>query len=410
MTVPATPKPATNTGTLVSLLKKHWYVTLALAISVLAAVLIFLLAFPYAWWKVPNEFDETPYLDASVYEGQESVFIYREKILALAIQNVDAQDPSAFPQFAELRQEMATKVIVYEKFSLGENSELQSKIDGAIRKLEQEANALMQGNYYANYQKIEGLRNRVRSLKRFQSSIRGEFFRDVGDYELVAFKLPDDAGHRSQLDRETIRPLTNLKLLEKQDLESAIIDRLDAKADKQQEALEQKRDEAYSIYETNILNPRRAELRVAFWIMWYRMLVMFVGTVLATGLLAVFVSKIHRTGIKPKSTENLYFATNKSQKIFQWIAFIIVFIAILAIWGQFLLAILFTALGSAMLDLLVPTFFGSSVFDYPFVFLMPNFLAFMAVVHAWFFLLLSEFIWFLSNCYHLTHLKTYGED
>lgn len=399
-----------NVQPLVSTLKKYWYITLTVAIILIAVVLIFILASPYAIWKVPNEFDESPYLGAKIYEGQKPVVVYREKVLALAMQNADTQDPDEFEGFWRLLGDREDSVIVWENFTLKDAADLLSKIDKNMRKLEDEAQALRGGDFYANYDRLQTLRQRFQSLQRFKSYVQKPKLDISDEYALVAFKRHEAGRYRLSVNENTIRPLIDLKLIEDMNIEPAVLQRFETTAEKQKQELEQKREEAETRYEKDVLDPQRAAVAKAFWVLWYRMLCMYVGSCVATLILGLFFSKIQRTGIKSKSTENLYFATNKSQKIFQWIAIIIVFLTILFIWGKFLLAMLATFFGSAFLIDFMPSIFEDSILDYPFVFLLPIILAVMAIVQAWFFLLASEFIWFLSNCYHLTHIKTYGEE
>jgi hypothetical protein len=388
-------------------LKKYWFFSLATAISMLAAVVIFLFAFPYSWWKVPNEFDETPFQGASVYKGQEAVLVYKEKIIPLAIRNIEAEDPDRFDGFSQLLQSAGDKVLVWENFVLKDVSEIGTQTDRKIQQLQANVNALSAGDYYANYSQIEALNRKIQQLGRFHDWVQRADYKVSSEYELVALKLSSVG--RAEPDMQTVQPLTDLNLLGSQTLPENVRSRLEAIAERQRDSLLQSRSKAEEEYKETVLNPRRKEVREVFLMMWCRMLIFFAGTVVATWLLTIFFSKIRRTGIKRKSTEDHYFATNKSQKIFQWIALIIVFLTYLLLWGQFLLALLFTLIGSAMLETVMPAFFEAWIFDYLFVFLMPNFFVLLAVVYSWFFLLASEFIWFLSNCYHLIHLQTYDE-
>jgi len=394
-------------------LNGHWLLLLAGVIAAAAAVVVFLVAWPLSMVKVPSEFDERPFQSAAVYDGRPVEAVYLERVRAACLGSIQKGDYGQYERFWGLFAGSAGKVFVVEKLGLGEDPELKQAIRKKLETLEQNYRAVQQsGAYYENYEKLNRLRRDFDRLQNLQQ-VLGQMNLDPGEpWALAAIPAPVkwSAWGGLRFEEGTARPLTDLDLLEGVELSADARRRLEETAARQKEQLAEARGRAEEAYENEFLGPAREAYRRHIWGLWFTILALWTGVCLASWLAWLFLRGVRRVRIQPKSTEALYYATNRSQKILQVIALVLVYLIVGLVWlgfaGVLLLALLGTLSPAELLFLLSTE---SLVVLVPAALLPPVVAVALAIVHSWALLLASEFVWFLSNCYHLVHLKTYGE-
>jgi len=146
----------------------------------------------------------------------------------------------------------------------------------------------------------------------------------------------------------------------------------------------------------------RKDVRRSFYKKWYTKLVSAIISVLMFLVLYRYYTILRRKGITKKSTDKIYYATNKTSIVFRWIALGIVIIGLFHI-GIDLLSIIFRNDSVGVLSSLLPDF------GLVYSFIAPIATVVLTVLASWFFVLNSEFICFLTNCYHIVFIKAHGE-
>lgn len=163
---------------------------------------------------------------------------------------------------------------------------------------------------------------------------------------------------------------------------------------------------------------RRETIRNAFYTRWLGFLVMTFSTLCTFLALKRYSRIIMRKGLPRKSSFEIYFATNITSLVLRWVALIIVVVGMVELWGFLLLQFiqstvqipllpLFNTIAgfvlsplSGLMRLLVAGQFLTVVL---YSVLAPVAFGLLTVVQSWLVLLLSEYICFISNAYHVLY-------
>jgi len=120
-------------------------------------------------------------------------------------------------------------------------------------------------------------------------------------------------------------------------------------------------------------------------------------------ILLRYYSIIRRKDLPQKTTYNVYFATNISSKIFRFIALLIVIVGM----GELIVNIIVSLASGSLIELIKLPYI--SQFYHLTEILHPIIATISIVISSWFFVLISEWICFITNLYHISFVKTYGE-
>jgi hypothetical protein len=166
------------------------------------------------------------------------------------------------------------------------------------------------------------------------------------------------------------------------------------------------------------VSQRREAVRNEFYSHWLGLLLMAFSTLCTYFALKRYYRIISRKGLPRKSSFEIYFATNMTSQILRWLALVIVVIGMIQLWGFLLLQILqgeseipLLPLFNLMAGIVLPSLMGlvrliaagNLITTFLFCLLAPVALGLLTVLQSWFVLLLSEFICFVSNCYHVLY-------
>lgn len=171
-----------------------------------------------------------------------------------------------------------------------------------------------------------------------------------------------------------------------------------------------------------MVEPGREHVRERFYRRWLPVLFFWLGIYFSVRILVRFFVILRRKGVSGKSTESIYYATNKTSKILRYIALLVVGLGIASLGIQGLLSALSgfgspgLSLNVKILALLFNVLSLSDLLlkDRLFVLLIlavltPFVHTLLTMVASWLWVLWSEFICFISNVYHVMFLMVYGE-
>jgi hypothetical protein len=170
---------------------------------------------------------------------------------------------------------------------------------------------------------------------------------------------------------------------------------------------------------------QRAVIRNSFYSRWISLLVMAFSTLVVFFYLRRYSTIIRRKGLPRKSTFEVYFSTNVTSLVLRWLALVIVFIGMVELWGFLFLQIVLSGSEIPLLPLFntiaVPALrplsiliqllgAGGLIGSILYSLLAPLAIGLLAVINSWLLLLLSEYICFISNCYHVLYSLAHPKD
>lgn len=149
------------------------------------------------------------------------------------------------------------------------------------------------------------------------------------------------------------------------------------------------------------VSQQRSGYRKDFYAFWYSEVLLALNSIIFLFLLIRFWIIVRQKRLPKKSTDMIYYATNRTSKVFRFIALIIIAIAMIKLIIGFVLSLIdkVDLLPSAIL---VP-------FEKPYIFALfdPPATFVSAIITTWFFILISEWIDFISNCYEVLFHKAH---
>jgi hypothetical protein len=152
---------------------------------------------------------------------------------------------------------------------------------------------------------------------------------------------------------------------------------------------------------------RRARARGVFYDRWYPVLIQAFVTFYMLWAFVLFFRIIRRKGLPRKSTFEVYFATNMTSIILRWIALVLVGLGMLGLVVNLLQSIFLASISISALTriryikILFPQV--GQVSGYLLHFITPIAQTIITIVVSWGFVLLAEYICFLSSCYHVLY-------
>jgi len=193
------------------------------------------------------------------------------------------------------------------------------------------------------------------------------------------------------------------------------------------------RDQAINEYETRLaemqqaidrmVDPARARLRDAFNERWFATLLLVLFSYFAGRILLWYFSLIRRKGLPHKTTHEIYFATNISSLLARLVALIITGLGLLALALNLVFAIesgrvIVNPLGiqgplTAIIKVLpISELISHNALEFGLLygFLGPLAITLATMFASWLWVLLSEFLCFVSNVYHVLFHKAYKDD
>jgi hypothetical protein len=156
------------------------------------------------------------------------------------------------------------------------------------------------------------------------------------------------------------------------------------------------------------LAEQRASLRESFYERWFVVWGTGLATYFAFFMLLRYFGIIRRKKLPRKSTYEIYFATNTTSVVFRVLALIIIVLGLATLIVNLLGVIARTGLQSydvfrALASVMIPIPFQ---WDVLLGIIKPFLIVINAVVASWIFVLVSEFICFMSSCYHIAYRRS----
>ena len=317
-------------------------------------------------------------------------------------------------------------------------SQVQSSIDDLNNRI---ANASWGEGYDLERQRDEARRllGRIDGVVKFYSNLRffprthlpyedelAEFNYVAGTFQGFEYRARD----KWNVWLQTVRPVLDESFLEKIGATATEIDADAIEADGKK--FRELRDKANMDYETRLaelqraidlrVDPARARLRSSFNERWFAALLTALFSYFAARVLLWYYSLIRRKGLPHKTTHEIYFATNISSLLARLVALIIVVLGLLALALNLYFAIeagrvFINPLGvqgplTAILKVLpvselIPDAMG---FGLLYGFFGPLTITLTTLFASWLWVLLSEFLCFVSNVYHVLFHKAYKDE
>lgn len=314
--------------------------------------------------------------------------------------------------------------------------------EGRKNELEQNINSLKNqienADYYSGYElraqlsKSQSQLSRLDALKTFLSELNVKYdFSDL-PYTDSPPNIQLICGHLENLSQNVViklrdaAPVIDKKFIAKAGIADDVIAGIDFREEKKiwketVSAAKEKHEQATlpirkEIYQR--VNEQRGAIRNTFYTHWFGLLLMAFSTLCTYFALKRYYRIISRKGLPRKTSFEIYFATNMTSQILRWLALVIVVIGMIQLWGYLLLQVfqaetdipilpLFNILAGLILPSLIGLVklmaAGDLITTLLFCLLAPVALGFLTVLQSWFVLLLSEFICFVSNCYHILY-------
>jgi hypothetical protein len=424
-------------------------VIIAIAVTFVLAIIIVIWAYFYGNAQVPWPEDRAPifpedaYQEASDFFKSDISFTYLgHNVIAGEVKALLTEDIPVNPVeilVDNLNQKYRGKAVVVNCTPGGlsdttldtEFSRLISAMNGDIT--EQEV-ALDQMSYWERGEALERLAEKKRSRRRLEDlhsfMKEGRLFFDikfpngktVSEFGFVATdnlgEIRANSERRISLHAENAKPAFKAAFLKKIGVPEENIAKEKLSADA--ERLKNIYAEGRADFKAEIdlikqqLSDQRARVREIFYKRWFAVLIQALVTYFMIWLLLIFFKIIRRKGLPHKSTFDVYFATNMTSIIMRWIALGIVVVGIVGLAVNLFQSIFAASISlSAAMEFrairnFLPSFFFSS--GYAFAVISPVSQTLATVITAWGFVLCSEFICFLSNCYHVLFEKAYKTD
>lgn len=290
-------------------------------------------------------------------------------------------------------KELQTLERKMEEASFFDRSTYSDQIAALRRKLEAAGNLVLLANNLRVKSRVSlPYENKIGDFRFVAGTLDGILF--LGNYQYV-FRFSDG------------RPVTTRKFLEKAGVPELVL--ADVKLNDDADLLKSIKKEDFNKYAYELkrmedrisaqIGPEREFHRNKFYKKWFMILVMALISYLMLRILLWYYTLIRRKGLPKKTTHEVYFATNTSSLALRIIALIIVVLGI--VWLGVNLALVIFAETSRY------EFVADLGFWYGVV--APVATVIFTVVLSWSFVLWSEFICFLSNCYHVLFVKAYED-
>jgi len=284
---------------------------------------------------------------------------------------------------------------------------LKTKSDEINKNLDELTN-----EYYFDNQKYNLLKSRKQVIDTFLTS---KTIKLIPDFELGSRRIPLVAGklkfvnydsNELKFFSESFKPILTRSFLKKCRAENQNnVDLVKTNKELYNQFIKaQKSDIKIRNKNSNTnLRRRRSVIRNEFYAKWFIKLVYWIITFIMFRILLRYYSIIRRKDLPQKTTYNVYFATNISSKIFRFIALLIVIVGM----GELIVNIIVSLASGSLIELIKLPYI--SQFYHLTEILHPIIATISIVISSWFFVLISEWICFITNLYHISFVKTYGE-
>ncbi len=421
----------------------------ALLVAFVLAIVIFIWGQFHGVSQVPWPEDRVPaspekaFQEASRYFDSDLSFKFvsraalREDARALLKEDLDVDPVPALLETWSQKYGGGPVVIENSPQSLADTAfetaaeDLKTTLAASVSQMETEIDQMMPWDRDASLEKLRakrGVLSRIEALVAFMKEGRilaPVRFLNEQAFEGFSFvatdkleRIQEGSSSRIFFSADSARPACSASFLEKAGVPESIINEEKLKADKEQ--LKSFVENARPAYEALIdqikqqIAVQRGQARTRFYDQWFPVLIQGLVTFFMLWLLLIFFRIIRRKGLPRKTTFEVYFATNVTSMILRWIALVIIALGMLGLVVALIGAIakagisMYAAMEYPFIYRLIPSFIlGSS---YVFAILNPIVQALVIAATAWGFVLWSEFVCFLSSCYHVMFEKAYKTD
>jgi|GEM_PF-2774401 len=415
-------------------------ITRIITIITFLSILILIYGFFYARFEVPFPDENLPVFPKEQYQDASDVFKDEKQISIIGLEQFN----SAFEHLWSsdkiftnplneisnyLSREYQNKLVLFRSFEKSFFSPtIQNKYDQIKNRLNNELDSLnsLTVTSYWDRNKISEIQRDLRNLEAmkemtlnfkvesqvtFPYSNKNEIFNfTMGQfgYLTTGNKANSFVYKSADYKSKPLYPVVNSKMIERSGLKITSEDKELLKNDdrKLENIVAEDFKKFKEIYNksydeiSSYVSIQRSNVRSAFYEKWFSILILVISTILVQFLLFKYAAILRRKGLPRKSTYQVYFSTNTTSLILRWIAITITYLGILYL-GLLLIIKIFT-LDYSVIYLIRPIGVWLSIIS-------PIISGLSIVVITWLFVLLSEFICFLSNCYHISFTKVYDD-
>lgn len=158
-----------------------------------------------------------------------------------------------------------------------------------------------------------------------------------------------------------------------------------------------------------VVKIKRREFRAEFYKRWFAVLLNLIVSIGVLFLLLQYIKIIRRKGLPKKTTHEVYFATNMTSLFLRWLALGIAVVGFVLVSLNFFIFMIVPE-KVPFIHMLVESSPVISELSFAFALMVPLLYLVVTVLLSWFFILLSEFICFISNVYHVLFEKAYRNE
>jgi len=411
-------------------------VSIMLKIALVLFAIILLGGFIGSWIEIRRPegtikpFDPNMLKEGSLkYQNSSVIFVNDEYMDGLVAQIIDNSKKYTLSEILnEINSQLKQKVVLYPRsFKCTENkvNEVVGKIRAKNKKTQDSLNYILRSRKFLEYTSIgifdrinkenNGLDALTNAMNQLNISFKGDFpsGNTIFSYQIGRFKSIgyDNAGSLI-INCVESAPVISRDFLTRSGVKSSWDS--DNELVNQSTKLKEIIQTAENIQnqkiseERKLINSRtsdaRWKYRMNFFYRWYSTLLLLINSIIFILLLIRYWIIVRQKDLPRKSTDFVYYATNRTSRLFRIIALIIIFISITGLIVSFLIQLF-----GKPSPLKLP--FGN---DYGNLFiralLEPIIVFCLTIIGTWFLLLMSEWIDFISNCYEIVFYKANKKD
>lgn len=415
------------------------YLIVIFKATIIMASVILIAGYILSWVNIPKqkpkteEFRKEVYIEGSIkYQNTANITFLNESFYDEHIAKIlKAQSLYNLNSLADrLSEQLISKIVVIPSSTILINKpKIEETIDLGLQQnqkiIDSLSRVLKMRTYldYAETSLLENATQNINTLKSYKNNLstnRIEYITDfpssgtyfsyqIGEVSSVEFISPN----KLVIKCKNSAPILSGSFLTKIGVSKSIIN--ESELVKQSTALSQIIDRDKTKYKQNLLKEKerinkgisgqRKNFRNDFYVRWYSTLALLLNSLIFIFLLIRFWIIIRQRKLPRKSTDIIYYATNRTSKFFRLIALIIIALAICRIGIIFILYLITK-------QKLMPIPLISLPINKTFIFalLAPPITFVATILITWFFILNSEWIDFITNCYEVVFHKAHEKD
>lgn len=417
-----------------SIVKKN--ILLIIKLTIVLGLLVFIAGFIVSWQELPKvkaekrEFNKSIYQEGSVkYQNIGDVILLNESFYDDQLANILKSDNSYILSSLalDMSKKIESRIVVFSPitslFNKPKTEEVINLIINRNKNIIDSLSNVLKNKMYLDYsgtsllEKVNYSTANIKFLKNALNTVHIKYKTDfpnqeilfnyqIGKINSIKYESPNEI----VIDCINSVPVISKTFLSKVGVPESKIN--ESELMNQSVALQKIARKAEIKHKQDIKNQedrlnkgifeQRKNYRKDFYIRWYSTLILLLNSIIFILLLVRYWIIISQRKLPRKSTDIIYYATNRTSRFFRVIALIITAIAILRIGIGFILYLI-------TIQKLMPIPLIALPLNNPFIFalLTPPIIFVATILLTWLFILNSEWIDFISNCYEVVFHKAY---